>query len=73
MVDLKGKDFLKLLDFTSEEIGYLIDLAADLKAKKKAGIAHRIHEIHRIIVYLNMVCNDYVLMFFCLKICVRTP
>ena len=26
MVDLKGKDFLKLLDFTSEEIGYLIDL-----------------------------------------------
>ena len=44
MVDLKGRDFLKLLDFTSEEIGYLIDLAADLKAKKKAGIAHRIHE-----------------------------
>ncbi len=44
MVDLKGRDFLKLLDFTSEEIGYLIDLAADLKAKKKAGISHRIHE-----------------------------
>ncbi|MBQ8575410.1 MAG: ornithine carbamoyltransferase [Clostridia bacterium] len=44
MVDLKGRDFLKLLDFTSEEIGYLIDLAADLKAKKKAGIPHRIHE-----------------------------
>lgn len=44
MVNLKGRDFLKLLDFTSEEIGYLIDLAADLKAKKKAGIPHRIHE-----------------------------
>ena len=44
MADLKGRDFLKLLDFTSEEIGYLIDLAAELKAKKKAGIPHRIHE-----------------------------
>ncbi len=44
MVDLKGRDFLKLLDFTSEEIGYLIDFAAELKAKKKAGIPHRIHE-----------------------------
>ncbi|MBQ1264979.1 MAG: ornithine carbamoyltransferase [Oscillospiraceae bacterium] len=39
--DLKGKDFLKLLDFTSEEILGFIDLAADLKAKKKAGIDHR--------------------------------
>ena len=38
MVNLKGRDFLKLLDFTSEEIEYLIDLAADLKAKKKNGI-----------------------------------
>ena len=37
---LKGKDFLKLLDFTSEEIEKLIDLAADLKQKKKNGIAH---------------------------------
>ena len=40
---MKGKDFLKLLDFTPEEILGLIDLAADLKAKKKAGIPHRIH------------------------------
>ena len=38
---LKGRDFLKLLDFTPEEIGKLIDLAADLKAKKKNGIPHR--------------------------------
>ena len=38
--ELKGRDFLKLLDFTTEEILGFIDLAADLKAKKKAGIAH---------------------------------
>ncbi len=44
MVNLKGRDFLKLLDYTPEEISYLIDLAADLKAKKKAGIQHRMHE-----------------------------
>lgn len=37
-MDLKGRDFLKLLDFTSEEIEYLVDLAADLKDKKKRGI-----------------------------------
>jgi ornithine carbamoyltransferase len=39
-MDLQGRDFLKLLDYTPEEITYLVDLAADLKAKKKAGIAH---------------------------------
>ncbi len=37
-MNLKGRDFLKLLDFTPEEIVYLLDLAADLKAKKKQGI-----------------------------------
>ena len=42
MANLKGRDFLKLLDFTPDEIGYLIELAANLKAKKKAGIPHRI-------------------------------
>ena len=40
MTSLKNKDFLKLLDFTPEEIAYLLELAADLKAKKKAGIPH---------------------------------
>ena len=40
-MNLKGKSFLKLLDFTPEEIAYLLDLSADLKAKKKAGIPHR--------------------------------
>ena len=39
-MNLKGKSFLKLLDFTPEEILGLIDLAAELKAKKKAGEAH---------------------------------
>ena len=42
--DLKGKSFLKLLDFTPEQINYLIDLAADMKAQKKSGVPHRIFE-----------------------------
>ena len=40
-MNLKGKHFLKLLDFTPEEIDGLIDLAIELKAKKKAGELHR--------------------------------
>ena len=43
-MNLKGKDFLKLLDFTPAEIEYLIDLAADLKDKKKKGIPHKFCE-----------------------------
>jgi len=43
-MNLQGRSFLTLLDFTPEEISYLLDLAADLKAKKKAKIAHRMHE-----------------------------
>ena len=39
-MNLKGRDFLKLLDYTSEEMEYLINLAADLKKKKKNGISH---------------------------------
>lgn len=39
-MNLKGRDFLTLLDYTPEEIAYLVDLAADLKAKKKAGVLH---------------------------------
>ena len=39
-MNLKGRDFLTLLDYTSEEIAYLVDLAAELKAKKKAGVLH---------------------------------
>ncbi len=37
-MDLKGRNFLTLKDFTAEEIIYLLDLAEDLKQKKKAGI-----------------------------------
>ena len=43
-MNLHGRDFLTLLDYTPEEILYLLDLAAELKAKKKAGIPHRLHE-----------------------------
>lgn len=39
-MNLKGRDFLTLLDFTPEEIEYFLDLAADLKDKKKRGIPH---------------------------------
>ena len=42
-MNFKGRDLLKLMDYTPEEIGYLIDLAADFKAKKKNGIPHDIH------------------------------
>lgn len=40
-MNLKGRHFLKLLDFTPEEINYLLDLSAELKYKKKNGIPHR--------------------------------
>ena len=43
-MNLKNRHFLTLLDYTSAEIEGLLDLAADLKAKKKAGIAHRLCE-----------------------------
>ncbi|MBR5529047.1 MAG: ornithine carbamoyltransferase [Oscillospiraceae bacterium] len=41
---MKGKNFLKLLDLTSAEMTALLALSADLKAKKKAGIPHRLCE-----------------------------
>ena len=41
-MDFKGKSFLKLLDFSAEEIACLLDLAAELKYKKKSGIPHNI-------------------------------
>ncbi len=39
-MNLKGRNFLKLIDFSKEEIEYLIDLAAQYKSKKKAKIPH---------------------------------
>ena len=41
IMDLKGRDFLTLKDYTPEEILYLIDLAAELKDKKKKGIVEQ--------------------------------
>lgn len=41
MMNLKGRSFLTLMDFTADEITYLLELSADLKAKKKAGIYER--------------------------------
>ena len=43
-MSIKGKSFLKLLDFTSKEISDLIDFSAELKEKKKQGIPHRLCE-----------------------------
>lgn len=39
-VNLSGRSFLKLLDFTSEEIRYLLDLAKDFKSLKRTGVPH---------------------------------
>ena len=44
MYTFTNKSFLKLLDLTPAEIGQLLDLAADFKAKKKAGIPHKLCE-----------------------------
>jgi len=41
-MNFKGKSFLKLLDFTPEEINYFIDYAKELKEQKKKGIPHKI-------------------------------
>lgn len=43
-MDLKGRHFLTLLDYTKEEIEYLLDLSAELKDKKKKGIPVDIHK-----------------------------
>ena len=43
-MDLKGRDFLTLLDYSTEEIEYLLDLAAELKQKKQNHVPHRMHE-----------------------------
>ena len=40
-MNLQGRNFLKLLDYTKEEIRYLLDLSKDFKEKKKNNIPHR--------------------------------
>ncbi|MBO7216753.1 MAG: ornithine carbamoyltransferase [Clostridia bacterium] len=44
MEQFKNRSFLKLLDYTPEEINELLKLSAELKAKKKAGVPHRLCE-----------------------------
>ena len=41
---MKGKHFLKLLDFTPAEITKLLDMAAEFKTQKKQGVSHKLHE-----------------------------
>jgi len=41
---MKGKHFLKLLDFTPAEITKLLDMAAEFKIQKKQGVSHKLHE-----------------------------
>ena len=43
-LNLKGRSFLKLIDFTPDEIRGLLELSAELKRKKKSGISHRLCE-----------------------------
>jgi ornithine carbamoyltransferase len=43
-VNLKGRSFLTLMDFTPEEIRYMLDLSHDLKSKKRAGIKNNVLE-----------------------------
>ena len=46
-MDLKGRNFLTLKDFTKEEIVYLLDLAADFKEKKKKGITDSCEQLQK--------------------------
>ncbi len=48
-MNLKGRSFLKLLDFTPEEILYLVDLAEELKAEEEKGNQGRQPEGERIL------------------------
>lgn len=41
-VNLKGRSFLTLMDFTPEEIRYMLDLSHDLKAKKRSGVVNHV-------------------------------
>ena len=55
-MNLKGKHFLKLLDFTPAEMTYLIDLAAKLKDQKKNQVVQKVKEIK---FRLNIDTHDY--------------
>ena len=53
MSNFKNRNFLKLLDFTPAEIKELLDLSADLKAEKKAGIPHKLCEGKNIVLLFD--------------------
>ena len=48
-INLKGRSFLTLEDFTPAEIRYLLDLGHDLKAKRRAGIERRMQSVRHTI------------------------
>ena len=52
-VNLKGRHLLTIKDFTPEEIHYLLDLSADLKAKKRAGIRNKLLEGRNIVLLFD--------------------
>ena len=52
-VNLKGRSFLTLMDFSPEEVRYLLDLSRDLKAKKRSGVKGNLLFIDR------MMNHDY--------------
>ena len=54
-VNLKGRSFLTLMDFTPEEIRYMLDLARDLKAKKRAGIRTEVLKGKNIVLLLSLI------------------
>ena len=51
--NLRGKSFLKLLDLTSDEIRYLIDLSKNFKDMKRAGVPHRYLEGKNIVLLFD--------------------
>ena len=62
-MNLKGRNFLTLKDFTPEEILYLLDLSAELKAKKKAGELTEYYKGKNIAEVLDMTVDEALVFF----------
>ena len=58
-MDLKGRSFLTLLDFNKEEIRYMLDLAHELKAKKKKGILGEELKEHAVLLKLQRWMREH--------------
>ena len=52
-VNIAGRSFLKLLDYTTEEIEYLLELSANFKSMKRAGVPHKYLEGKNIVLLLR--------------------